>query len=167
MASKEKTVLVLRCCAADMSSKNGFIWPGVGGIATALDWSDNGTCGNGLHGWLYGAGDHTTSDYAHRPDAKWLVVQVQESDVRMLGGKCKFQSGKVVFVGQRHEAAGYIAKNEPRDVAIIGRILSVGDKESATVGALGSATAGDSGTATAGDSGTATAGNYGTATAGY
>ncbi|MFY9328404.1 MAG: hypothetical protein WAO76_10355, partial [Georgfuchsia sp.] len=66
MATKSKkktapeTALVLLCCKADMSSKNGFVWPGVGGIATAPDWKDNKKCGNGLHGWLYGQGDHST-----------------------------------------------------------------------------------------------------------
>jgi hypothetical protein len=51
------TALVLRCCRKDMTSKNGFTWPGVGGIATAPDWKDNKDCGNGLHGWLHYLGD--------------------------------------------------------------------------------------------------------------
>jgi hypothetical protein len=86
----------------------------------------------------------------------------------MLGGKCKFPSGKVVFVGDRKDATDYLRENEPRarELAVIGAALVVGDNEAVTVGALGTATAGYSGTATAGDSGTATAGYRGTATAG-
>jgi hypothetical protein len=166
--TKPKTALVLRCCNSDMSSKNGFVWPGVGGIAIAADWKDDGECGSGLHGWLYGQGDHNTSDYLLYPDAKWLVVEVEFSEIRMLGGKCKFQSGRVVFVGAKSEAAEYIVTNETyaSDVAVIGHIKQGGEMALVSVGALGMATAGDRGTATAGDSGTATAGYRGTATAG-
>jgi hypothetical protein len=166
--TKPKTALVLRCCNSDMSSKNGFVWPGVGGIAIAADWKDDGECGSGLHGWLYGQGDHQTSDYWSYPDAKWLVVEVEFSEIRMLGGKCKFQSGRVVFVGEKSEAAEYIVTNETyaSDVAVIGHIKQGGEMALVSVGALGTATAGDSGTATAGYSGTATAGDSGTATAG-
>ena len=32
---KKSTSLVLRCCRSDMSSKNGFVWPGVGEIANS------------------------------------------------------------------------------------------------------------------------------------
>ena len=40
-----KTALVLRTCSEDMSSKNGFVWPGVGKVATAPDWIANEECG--------------------------------------------------------------------------------------------------------------------------
>ncbi len=153
---KAVTALVLRCCNADMSSRNGFVWPGVGEIATAHDWIDNSDCGNGLHGWLYGQGDHSSSDYWSKEDAKWLVVEVVFADIRMIGGKCKFPTGKVVFVGTKSEAAEYIVANEPQaaNVAVIGLIKQGGDNAVVAVGALGTATAGDRGTATAGDSGT-------------
>ena len=157
------TALVLRCCQADMTSKNGFVWPQVGGVAKALDWRDNANCGHGLHGWLYGQGDYSTSDFASNPEAKWLVVQVEESTIRMLGGKCKFPEGRVVFVGAKSDAAEYIIANEPRakNVAVIGRVALVGDTEPALAGALGTATAGNYGTATAGEYGTATTGKSG------
>jgi len=166
--NQPKTALVLRCCAADMSAHGNFIWPGVGEVAECPDWVDNTECGNGLHGWLYGQGDYSTSNYAQNPDAKWLVVEVEFSTIRMLGGKCKFPRGTVRFVGGKGEAAAYMAAHEPRSatVAIIGHHLIVGDGQAATVGALGTATAGYRGTATAGDRGTATAGDSGTATAG-
>jgi hypothetical protein len=162
-----KTALVLRSCNEDMSSKNGFVWPGVGEVATAPDWIANDECGAGLHGWLYGQGDHSCSSYLDTT-SKWLVVEVEEAGIIMLGGKCKFQSGTVRFVGAKADAAAFLIANEPRsaNVAVIGASLIVGDSQAVAVGALGTATAGDSGTATAGYSGTATAGYSGTATAG-
>jgi hypothetical protein len=150
-----------------MSSQNGFVWPQVGEIAEAPDWIANSKCGNGLHGWLYGQGDHSCSSYLDST-SKWLVVEVDSDSIVMLGGKCKFHRGKVVFVGAKKDATDYLIANEPRalNVEVIGACLTVGDEKSVTVGALGTATAGALGTATAGDSGTATAGDSGTATAG-
>jgi hypothetical protein len=77
-----------------------------------------------------------------------LVVEVEFSEIRMLGGKCKFQSGRVVFVGAKSEAAEYIVTNETyaSDVAVIGHIKQGGEMALVSVGALGTATAGDSGT---------------------
>jgi hypothetical protein len=166
-AAAPATSLVLRSCAPDMSSKNGFVWPAVGESAVAPDWSPEPCCGQGLHGWLYGQGDHDVSNYT-KPGCKWLVVEVETDSIVMLGGKCKFPKGVVRFVGTMTEAAAYLIANEPRakEVAVIGATVEVGDKQNALVGALGTATAGYSGTATAGDYGTATAGNSGTATAG-
>ena len=163
-----KTALVLRCCAADMSSQNGFIWPGVGEVAEAPDWQDNDQCGAGLHGWLYGQGDHSSSNYALSPDAKWLVVEVDLAGVRMLGGKCKFQRGTVRFVGSRSEAAAYLIANEPQaaNVAVIGAVLECGDNQQVQGGALSVLTGGNYATMTGGDSATMTGGNYATMTGG-
>ncbi|MDD3965312.1 MAG: hypothetical protein PHD99_04690, partial [Candidatus Moranbacteria bacterium] len=163
--SKKKqteTALVLRCCKEDMSSKNGFVWPGVGGIATAPDWKDNTECGNGLHGWLYGQGDHSTSDYWSNADAKWLVVEVVFADIRMLGSKCKFKSGKVVFVGTKSESADYIIANEPQaeKVAVIGAVLECGENGVLQGGALSVLIGGDYATMTGGDSAKMTGGNF-------
>ncbi len=166
-AKAVSTSLVLRTCSADMSSQNNFVWPQVGEIAEAPDWIANKECGNGLHGWLFGHGDHSCSSYLDGT-ARWLVVEVESDTIVMLGGKCKFPRGKVVFVGDKKDATDYLLTNEPRskNVAVIGACLTVGEKQAAIVGALGTATAGYSGTATAGDRGTATAGYSGTATAG-
>jgi hypothetical protein len=144
----KNTALVLRCCRSDMTSNAGFTWPGVGGVAQCDDWNDNGDCGNGLHGWLYGQGDHTSSDFWSDAGAKWLVVEVAEADIRMLGGKCKFPRGTVRFVGGRVDAAAYLIQHEPRaaNVAVIGAVVSVGDGQAVAAGAVGTATAGDRGT---------------------
>jgi len=162
------TALVLRTCREDMTSKNGFVWPQVGEVATAADWDKTPECGKGLHGWLYGQGEYDCSNYLDET-AKWLVVEVEQSGIVMLGGKCKFQSGTVRLIGNKKDASDYLIANESRSatVAVIGASVTVGDNQAAIVGALGTATAGYRGTATAGDSGTATAGDSGTATAGY
>ena len=163
------TSLVLRVCRPDYTSHSGFSWPSEIGVEVAApDWKKNKECGNGLHGWLYGQGDHSCVSYWEDDEAKWMVLEVPSSEIVMLGGKCKFPSAKVRYIGTRSAAADFIIANEPKalNVAVIGACLKVGDSEVVQVGNLGTATAGYRGTATAGESGTATAGNYGTATAG-
>ncbi len=158
--------LVLRVCGPNGESYGGFRWPlTVGADVVAPDWHDNAECGNGLHGWLYGAGDIGVATIVG--GSVWLVVEVADPVV-MLGGKCKYPRGVIRFAGAMHAAAAYIIEHEPhaQSCAVIGAVLSVGDGGVCTVGALGTATAGDFGTATAGALGTATAGYRGTATAG-
>ncbi len=174
MASKKKasqeTALVLRTCSADITSHRGFQWPDkIGAVVEAPDWKKDNKCGHGLHGWLFGQGDHDCSSTVGDADAKWLVVEVVLSDLIALGGKVKFPRCTIRHIGDRGSATKFLIANEPRaaGVAVIGATLQAGDKELCQVGAYGTATAGDEGTATAGDEGTATAGNWGTATAGY
>lgn len=155
-ATKPATSLVLRVCRADMSSRSGFSWPAdVGAEVSAPDWKNNKECGNGLHGWLYGQGDHSCVSYWEDAEAKWMVLEVPSADIVMLDGKCKFPSAVVRFVGTKSAAADFILANEPQalNVAVIGACLKVGDGEVVLVGSLGTATAGNSGTATAGKSG--------------
>ena len=71
------TVLVLRLCNADMSSRGGFTWPEIGHVE-APDWKATVECGNGLHGWLWGEGDHSVAKWC--TDSKWLVVEVLAKD---------------------------------------------------------------------------------------
>ncbi len=174
MASKKKasqeTALVLRTCSADLTSHGGFRWPDkIGAVVEAPDWKKDNKCGHGLHGWLFGQGDHDCSSTVGDTDAKWLVVEVGLSDLIALGGKVKFPRCTVRHIGDKASATQFLIANEPRaaGVAVIGATLQASDKELCQVGAYGTATAGDWGTATAGDWGTATAGNEGTATAGY
>nr|MBG4877819.1 hypothetical protein [Pseudomonas aeruginosa] len=174
MASKKKasqeTALVLRTCSADLTSHGGFRWPDkIGAVVEAPDWKKDNKCGHGLHGWLFGQGDHDCSSTVGDTDAKWLVVEVGLSDLIALGGKVKFPRCTVRHIGDKASATQFLIANEPRaaGVAVIGATLQAGDKELCQVGAYGTATAGYKGTATAGDWGTATAGYKGTATAGY
>ncbi|EPC7369888.1 hypothetical protein ACR6D4_000886 [Pseudomonas aeruginosa] len=173
MASKKKasqeTALVLRTCSADLTSHGGFQWPDkIGAVVEAPDWKKDNKCGHGLHGWLFGQGDHDCSSTVGDADAKWLVVEVDLSDLIALGGKVKFPRCTIRHIGDRASATKFLIANEPRaaGVEVIGATLQAGDKDLCQVGAYGTATAGDWGTATAGYWGTATAGDWGTATAG-
>ncbi|MFJ0489740.1 hypothetical protein ACLRAE_12455 [Bordetella bronchiseptica] len=142
------TSLVLRVCRSDYTSRNGFAWPQtVGAEIVAPDWKDNKNCGHGLHGWLFGQGDHGCVDYWQDPDAKWYVLEVPSDSITMLGGKCKFPRAVVRFIGSRSDAAAYILAHEPKalNVAVIGLVREVGDGGVAEVGALGTATAGEKG----------------------
>ncbi|HBO3894012.1 TPA: hypothetical protein L4T52_006443 [Pseudomonas aeruginosa] len=159
----------MRTCSADLTSHGGFQWPDkIGAVVEAPDWKKDNKCGHGLHGWLFGQGDHGCSSTVGEADAKWLVVEVGLSDLIALGGKVKFPRCTIRHIGDRASATQFLIANEPRaaGVAVIGATLQAGDKELCQVGAYGTATAGDKGTATAGDEGTATAGDEGTATAG-
>ena len=140
-------VLVLKSIAANMKAYGGFQWPESGAVS-APDWKPTEECGNGLHGWLWGAGDAGLR--CMDDDAKWLVLSVP-SDFVDLGQKVKFPSCEIKYLGDRETAVAIIQHYAP----------------GGTPAMFGTATAGDEGTATAGDEGTATAGNRGTATAGY
>jgi hypothetical protein len=164
MTTNEKTALVLRTCAADMTSHSGFRWPAAGPVE-APDWDPHPVCGGGLHGLLWGEGDGSLLSW--RPDAVWLVVEVEVADIVAIhGSKVKFPRGIVVYAGERAKAIDYLAARAPRGVAIVGATVTTGDHGVAAAGYYGTATAGYRGTATAGDYGAATAGDYGTATAG-
>jgi hypothetical protein len=158
------SVLVLRSCAADMTSYHGqFKWPESGPISCS-DWKPTQACGSGLHGWLWGEGDASLGDFSE--GAKWLVVSVDEAMLIDLSGKVKFPSGDVVFCGDRMAAGKYVVDNGGFGKRVISGTATAGDSGTATAGVRGTATAGDSGTATGGVRGTATAGDSGTATAG-
>jgi len=157
----KKYTYVLRNCKADMTSHGGFVWPKKGKVE-CHDWDPKKECGNGLHGWLMGAGDPSLG--YKEPDAVWLVVRVEESEIVDLGGKVKFPRGNVVYCGTRDGATSYIIKRGA--TSCNWGTATAGYSGTATAGGRGTATAGDGGTATAGDWGTATAGDYGTATAG-
>ena len=152
--------LILRTCNADMQSYNGFQWPRSGPV-TAPDWNPKEECGHGLHGFLRGEGEGCLADW--RSEAVWVVAEV-ETFVN-LGGKVKFPTAEVIFVGSRLDATALVKARYP-DAAVIGANVTVENGRAAVVGIYGTATAGDYGTATAGNDGTATAGYRGTATAG-
>ncbi|MGO4763839.1 hypothetical protein AB4120_14980 [Cupriavidus sp. 2KB_3] len=165
--NKKETSLILRTCAADLTSRGGFQWPDVGGIVEVPDWKPTDECGNGAHGWLYGQGDHSCSSYLDST-AKWLVVEVESDSIVMLGGKCKFPKGIVRFVGDKRAATQYLIEHEPRarEVAVIGITVTVGDSQSAIGGALSMLTGGDRSTLTGGNRSTLTGGYGSTLTGG-
>ncbi len=166
-------VLMLRTCDKDGRAHGGFQWPKSGDV-TAPDWKPKATCGNGLHGLLWGEGDGGHLSGAE--DAVWMVFGVKADTPRVdLDGKWKTQTCTVHYYGLREIAVGLMQKYAPTGSSIAFSTATAGDSGTATAGYGGTATAGDSGTATAGyggtatagDSGTATAGDSGTATAGY
>ncbi len=153
---KPDTSLVLRICGPEGESHGDFRWPlTVGAEVVAPDWSPREQCGNGLHGWLYGAGDHSVSGRINEKGAKWMAVEVVTADLVMLGGKVKFPRCVIRAVGDKKDATDYILANEPRvkPELVIGACIVVGDGKTATAGNSGTATAGNSGTATAGEKG--------------
>ncbi|MDF5919884.1 hypothetical protein P4133_10850 [Pseudomonas aeruginosa] len=79
---KQGTALILRTCSADLTSHGGFQWPDkIGAVVEAPDWKKDNRCGHGLHGWLFGQGDHVCSSTVGDADAKWLVVEVVIADL--------------------------------------------------------------------------------------
>ena len=166
-AAPAATSLVLRTCNADSTSTNGFVWPAVGEKAICPDWKANNECGNGLHGWLFGQGDHGTAPNTGA-DALWLVVEVVSDSIIMLGGKCKFPEALVRFKGDRKRATDFLRANEPRSLtcAVIGASIEVGDHAAGEVGALGTLTGGNGSTLTGGNGSTLTGGNGSTLTGG-
>ena len=159
-----KTVLVLRTCDAKMKSHKGFKWP-TSGPVEAPDWKPTVACGNGLHGWLWGEGDGSLGNWAG--DAKWLVVEVAESDIIDLAGKAKFPRGVVVHCGDRLSATEFVRQHGGIGRAIIGGTSTSGYRGTSTSGDYGTSTSGNYGTSTSGDGGTSTSGDGGTSTSGY
>ena len=99
-AATPSKILVLRTCDKDLKSYSGFQWPGAGPVE-ATDWDQDPAinCGKGLHGLAWGEGNGAllSSDL----DAKWLVVEVNASDlVQSSGGdKVRFRRGNVIYCG--------------------------------------------------------------------
>ena len=150
------TVLVLRTCAADMSSRNGFIWPESGPVECP-DWSPEPVCGHGLHGALWGEGNAQLLSWDK--DARWLVVRVLAPDIVDLDGKVKFPRGWVEHCGTRESATQYLSDHGGRGRAIIG-LTATGGHDSTLTG-------GDGSTLTGGNRSTLTGGNRSTLTGGY
>lgn len=93
--AEPETVLILRTTDANGRSYGGFQWPDSGEVA-CTDWDSAPRCGNGLHGWLWGAGDWSLKTAGD--GIKWKVVEVLASDVVLIdnGAKVKFQRGNVI-----------------------------------------------------------------------
>ena len=155
-------VLVMKQVSPKNTAYNGFEWPDLG-FVECEKWEAKEECGNGLHGFLKGAGNGSLADYDK--DAIWKLCEVEENGIIDLKGKVKFKNAEVIFSGCLKDVADIMSKLYP-NTCVIGCTATAGDSGTATAGDSGTATAGDSGTATAGDRGTATAGDSGTATAG-
>ena len=142
------SVLILKTVTADMQAYGGFVWPESGPVEPQR-WDPTDTCGNGLHGLLWGCGSarYLSTDR----DARWLVFAADEADVVDLGGKVKARRGDVVFVGTRDEAVAYLDANGAADKPVVYAVSTSGDWGTSTSGYRGTSTSGDRGTSTSGD----------------
>ena len=157
-------VLILRTCAADMTSHGGFKWPKKGRVQ-CKDWKPTPTCGNGLHGLLWGEGDASLMNWSD--DAKWLVVKVRADEVvKIDDAKVKFPRGEVLCCGDRLTATSYLVQYGEAGHAVHGATVASGDGGTSTSGYGGTSTSGDGGTSTSGVRGTSTSGDGGTSTSG-
>lgn len=134
---------ILRTCAADMTSRGGFVWPREGKVA-APDWAATASCGAGLHGFLWGEGDGGLAYWGS--DAVWVVARVEQWVD--LGGKVKFPEAEAVFAGSRSEATDRIIALGARG-AVIGCTLTGGDGSTLTGGHRSTLTGGYGSTLTA------------------
>lgn len=173
-------ILMLRTCAADMTSCSKrlvdgkevvgmpFIWPKSGPVECD-DWDPRPVCGGGLHGLPWGVGDHERLSWAD--NAVWMVVEAEDAPdncVRIDAGiyeeKIKIHRGEVVCSGSKAEAIGYLtAHGGDAEKCVAGSLTASGYAGEATAsGYAGKATAsGKNGIAEAGAGGSALAGEIG------
>jgi len=156
-------VLIMRSCGPDLRSHNDFQWPEAGPVS-APDWQATKECGNGLHGFLWGEGDHNLANLA--ADAKWLVVETDGDKVIDLGGKVKFPAGIVVYCGDSPSAAAYIQANGGAGKKVMCSTLTGGYGSTLTGGDVSTLTGGYGSTLTGGYGSTLTGGDGSTLTGG-
>src|ERR1035437_9786081 len=161
---KKGEALVLRTCKADMKSYSDFVWPKKGTVK-APDWKPEASCGNGLHGLLWGEGDGQLLNWA--ADAVWMVCKVVETDCVNLSGKVKFPTCTVVYAGKQKDATDLIALVRP-GAAVCGlTIADASDYAKMTGSDYAPMTGGDYAKMTGGDSAKMTGGNSAKMTGGY
>ena len=153
------THLIMKVIPSNRITRKGFLWPKVGEIVTAPDWSDEPECGGGLHGWLNGDGDHFTQTYSESPDAIWLAIETDS--IVDLCGKVKFQKGLVVFEGSAGDVASYIHERRP-GVGVMHLTLTGGHHSALTGGDDSTLTSGRNSTLTGGRNSTLTGGDAST-----
>lgn len=151
--------LLLKTCDRYGREFGGYVWPDVGQVAEAENWSPEPRYGRGLEGLLWGEGDGDFLNW--RPDAVWIVAEVNTEEVVDLGNRVKVPRAFVVYRGNREGATRYIYEHDGAGRAIAGLTLEVGDGETAVVGDYGVAKAGNRGTAIAWHHARAEAGDYG------
>jgi hypothetical protein len=159
-----KKRLVLRTCKPDMTGYGGFKWPERGPVK-APDWNPIQACGQGLHGLLNGVGDTWLLSY--HPDAKWLVVEVNESQIIDLDGKVKFPRGVVVHTGNQKSATDYLIAHGCDPYRVVGAHLKCGDDEAVFGVARNVISAGNRAVIGTGKHSTITAGYYCVVSAGF
>ena len=135
--------IVVRTCASDGGSYNGFKYPlTVGSVVVCPDWKPTAKCGNGLHGLLNGIGDWSLVDSG--AERLWQIFGVLNAEVVAIDGdKVKFPRGKLLYCGT---ASGALAWFVPEMV----KAIQAEAKDNTATGDRGHAAAtGDSGHAAA------------------
>ena len=156
-APAEGNVLCLKSVAANMVAQyNGFVWPENGHVF-APDWKPTRACGNGLHAFLWGAGD--TDLCIHDENAKWLVISVPRETIIELGGKVKFPAGEVIYCGDKQVAVAIIRHFAPANTPVMFSTLTGGDGSTLTGGNHSTLTGGNGSTLTGGYHSTLTGGD--------
>ena len=86
--------LVTKTVRANMCSwhDESFKYP-TKGYVEATSWIADEECGNGLHGFLNGAGDSSLANLGNK--LVWLVIKAQGEVI----DKVKFKGGEVIFCG--------------------------------------------------------------------
>jgi hypothetical protein len=137
-----KLTYMLRCCDSQRRAYGGFTWPDSGPVE-APDWMPANECGQGLHGWLMGAGDVGASSNHSDPDAVWLVCVVFADDAIDLNGKIKVPRAWVVFAGSRSDAVQRTV--DLGSTGVVYSTLTGGDGSTLTGGDGSTLTGGDGG----------------------
>ena len=127
--------LVLKVVGPGGESHGNFIWPlEVGATVRAPDWRPTKACGNGLHGWHYGAGrPDVAGERVEDEQSRWLLLAVTESSIIDLDGMVKFEQCRIAFVaaesGPKGRAAcvSVLLKYAPVDKAPNWMILAGGE----------------------------------------
>ena len=103
--------LVLKVVGPGGESHGNFIWPlEVGATVRAPDWRPTKACGNGLHGWYYGAGrPDVAGERVEDEQSRWLLLAVTESSIIDLDGKVKFEQCRIAFVAAESGPKGRAA----------------------------------------------------------
>lgn len=135
--------LMLRTCAADMTSYGGFQWK-ESGTVIAPYFDPNPVYGRGLHGLLWGQGHTSLLNWA--VDAKWLVCEIDAESLIDLGGKIKVKRAKVVYCGERQAALDFLRPHLPAAMPLPGDVVVSGEGGTSTSGYKGTSTSGYRGT---------------------
>jgi hypothetical protein len=140
----------------------GFEWPR-SGLVECPDWKPSVSCGNGLHGLLWGEGDPGVWEM----DGAWLVCMVDAREIVDVGWKIKAPRAWVVFVGDRVTAHEYIRARDTIARPGYASMLTGGYASTLTGGHRSMLTGGNRSTLTGGNRSMLTGGDDSTLTGGY
>jgi hypothetical protein len=167
----EHRALMLRTCKivdghliSPSPGAGGFEWPR-SGLVECPDWEPSASCGNGLHGLLWGEGDPGVWEM----NGAWLVCMVDARDIVNVGQKIKAPRAWVVFVGDRETAWAHLRANDPGAATRRGYASTVsgGDRSTVSGGDDSTVSGGYASTVSGGDRSTVSGGDDSTVSGGY